>query len=347
MLRCGQVLGARYEILAPVGHGGMAAVFEATDRVTGGVVAVKVLRAEWAARPDMRERFHSEIVLAQKVRHRNVCRVLDCGEDGPRRYIVTDLIHGVDLKRLLQAAGALPADHAFDGAIQVARGLQAVHDAGIVHRDIKSPNIVVDRTGRFRLLDFDLAERLEDAHDRPDGAILGTPEYMSPEQARGEAMDFRSDVYSLGIVIFEMFTGRVPFRGKTPSETLRQQIGETPPLESAGETALPRALVPVLRKALAKDPEKRHARARSLLEALRVARSATGFEDEAPEDRRRASEASAVPALLGALNPRDATVRLPPSSPRGGSARAIREAMAVLVAALSPGGASTAPPQSD
>jgi serine/threonine-protein kinase len=341
LLRRGQVLGARYEVLAPLARGGMGTVFRAKDRVTGDAVAVKVLSAEWAARRDMKDRFRSEMLLAQKVRHHNVCRILDCGEDGARSYIVTELIPGVDLKRLLGAAGALPTDHAFDGAIQIARGLQAVHDAGIVHRDVKSPNVVVDRAGRFRLLDFDLAERIEDAAGASGGSVLGTPEYMSPEQARGGPIDFRSDVYSLGIVVYALFTGEVPFRGETPLATIEKQLNEAPPLDGR---ALPPALVPVLKKALAKRPERRYARARSVVEALRLARSASGLEDEPPADRRRTE---GVPALLGALNPRDATVRLDPELVRAALSRASHEAMAVLVAALMKGDPEAAEPDQD
>lgn len=334
MLRRGQVLGARYEVEDPLGRGGMGTVFHGRDRVTGLAVAVKVLSAEWAKRRDMKERFKSEMVLAQRVRHRNVCRVLDCGEDGSDRFIVTELIHGVDLKRLLQASGALPTDHAFDGAIQIARGLQAIHDAGIVHRDVKSPNIVVDRSGRFRLLDFDLAEHVDDpAKGGPATTVLGTPEYMSPEQARGGRVDFRSDVYSLAVVIFEMFTGEVPFRGQTPEATVRKQIEEPPPLQGPRAEALPPPLLPVLKKALAKSAGERYSKARSVVEALRIARTLLGFADQSPQDRRREAQ-QGVPALLGALNPRDATVRLEPRASRAAMSRASREAMAALVAAL-------------
>jgi serine/threonine-protein kinase len=328
----GHVLGARYTVTGPLGRGGMGMVFRARDAVTGRDVAVKVLSQEWAARKEMRDRFASEMVLAQKVRHRNVCRVLDCGEDGHRRYVVTELIDGIDLKKLLLASRGLPAEHAFEGAIQVARGLQAIHDAGIVHRDVKSPNILVDRRGRFRLLDFDLAEHVEDAaRGMRGGQVHGTPEYMSPEQARGAAVGFASDVYSLGVVIYEMFTGEVPFRGGTAAETARKQVEESPPLTGPGAARLPPPLLPVLRKCLEKNPERRFPRARSLVEALRFTRSALGFADIAPESQ---PGPEGLGTLLGALNPLDATVRLQPGAPRAKAERHSREAMARLVAAL-------------
>ena len=310
----------------------MSSVFRSRDRATGMHVAVKVMGAEWAARRDMRERFRTEMLVAQKVRHRNVCRILDCGEDGRWLYLVTELIDGLDLKRLLKASGGLPAEHAFEGSIQLARGLQAVHDAGIVHRDVKSPNVIVDRGGRFRLLDFDLAERVEAAGHGDRSEVYGTPEYMSPEQARGEAAGFASDVYSLAIVVFELFTGELPFRGETAAATARKQVEEAPPLAGPPAARLPPPLLPILRKSLDKDPACRYPRARSVVEALRLARSTMGLADDAPP----ATEASheGFSALLGALNPRDATQRLEPRSTRAVSLRRSREAMARLVAAL-------------
>jgi serine/threonine-protein kinase len=268
------VIAGRFRIQAPLGQGGMGTVFEAEDRVTGERVALKVLSTEWATQQGMESRFEDEMALARLVRHRNVCRVVDCGRDGAVRYIATEFIDGTDLKRLLHANGALPTGKAFDASIQIARGLQAVHDAGIIHRDVKSPNVMVDRAGRYRLMDFDIAKRA-DGDTGPDekGTVLGTPEYMSPEQARGEHLDFRTDVYSLGIVVFEAFTGVVPFRGDTARATIVKQLEEPPPLEGGPGTKLPATLLPVLRKALEKDKARRYGRARALVEALRLARA--------------------------------------------------------------------------
>ncbi|HJS56877.1 MAG TPA: serine/threonine-protein kinase [Vicinamibacteria bacterium] len=336
-LQPGHVLGARYEVLAPLGRGGMSTVFRSRDRATGGDVAVKVMGAEWAGRRDMRERFRTEMLVAQKVRHRNVCRILDCGEDGRRLYLVTELIDGLDLKSLLTASGGLPAEHAFEGSIQLARGLQAIHDAGIVHRDVKSPNVIVDRSGRFRLLDFDLAERIEEAGRGDRDEVHGTPEYMSPEQARGEAAGFASDVYSLAVVVFELFTGELPFKGETAAATARKQVEEAPPLQGPRVARLPPPLLPILRKSLDKDPARRYPRARSLVEALRLARSTIGLADAPPTTE---AGPEGFSALLGALNPRDATRRLEPPT-RAFALRRSREAMARLVAALTAGPSSS------
>lgn len=271
------MIAGRFRITAPLAQGGMGTVFEAEDRISSERVALKVLSADWAQQKEMARRFEDEMELARKVRHRNVCRVVDCGKDGIYRYIATEFIDGTDLKRLLHASGPLPAGKALDGAIQVARGLQAVHDAGIIHRDVKSPNIMVDRSGRYRLMDFDIAKRAT-ADTGPDekGTVLGTPEYMSPEQVRGEQLDYRTDIYSLGIVVYELFTGATPFRGETAQLTIRKQLEELPLLDEGPAAGLvPATVVPILRKALQKERGKRYSRARGLVEALKLAR-ATG-----------------------------------------------------------------------
>ena len=273
----GQVIAGRFRILAPLAQGGMGTVFEAEDRVTAERVALKVLSAAWAAQKGMAHRFEDEMELARRVKHRNVSRVVDCGRDGPLHYIATEFVDGTDLKRLLHANGALPTAKAFEAGIQIARGLQAVHEAGIIHRDVKSPNVMVDRGGRYRLMDFDIAKRA-DSDTGPDekGSVLGTPEYMSPEQARGEYLDYRTDIYSLGIVVYEIFTGEVPFRGDTARATILMQLQEPPPLDGPRAANLPTALLPILRKALDKDKTKRYGRTRALVEALRFARETAG-----------------------------------------------------------------------
>jgi serine/threonine-protein kinase len=270
----GQVIAGRFRILAPLAQGGMGTVFEAEDRVTGERVALKVLSADWAAQKGMEHRFEDEMALARQVKHRNVCRVVDCGRDGGLHYIATEFIDGTDLKRLLHANGALPTAKGFDAGVQIARGLQAVHEAGIIHRDVKSPNVMVDRAGRYRLMDFDIAKRAgSDTGPDERGSVLGTPEYMSPEQARGEYLDFRTDVYSLGVVLYEIFTGEVPFRGETARSTIVMQLEAPPPLEGPKAERLPTSILPILRKALDKDKTRRYAKTRALVEALRLARA--------------------------------------------------------------------------
>jgi ABC-type uncharacterized transport system substrate-binding protein len=221
----------------------------------------------------MSKRFRSEIRLARRVRHQNVCGIHEYQTDKHRRFIVMELIEGVDYRQILRQRGFLPPEEAYDVAIQVAEGLHAIHRAGIVHRDLKTPNIMRDAKGVVRLMDFGIAKQYEAGASTGatrTGHIVGTPEYMSPEQARGEPVDPRSDVYALGVVTFELFTGHVPFRGDTPVATLLMHFQTPPPLE--GVSRLPAELVPVLRKALNKDKEGRYASCAEMAAALRKAR---------------------------------------------------------------------------
>jgi serine/threonine protein kinase/HEAT repeat protein len=279
-LAAGEVLSARYEILSLLGSGGMGTVYRAHDRILEETVALKVLRLDLARSAGMARRFRSEIKLARKVSHRNVCRIYDYGEDGQHVYISMEFVDGVDLRSKVRGRG-LPAEEGFEVAIQLTKGLQAVHDVGIIHRDLKSSNVMVDSKGLVRLMDFGIAKRwISDGQVTGTmvGQIMGTPEYMSPEQARGHPVDFRGDIYSLGVVLFEVFTGQVPFEGRTKVETLFMQLEEAPPLTGPRAKRLPRALVPILKRALAKDPADRYASARGMTEALRLARGGPDLE---------------------------------------------------------------------
>jgi serine/threonine protein kinase len=273
----GLVIANRYQIESVLGKGGMGMVYRAHDRMLDETVAIKVLRAEFANTAEMLQRFKKEIKLARKVSHRNVCRIHEFGEDGGVRYISMEYVAGTDIKQLAQTKGGFldPAE-AFDVAIQAADGLQAIHDVGIIHRDLKTSNIMRDPGGRVLLMDFGIAK--SEATDRSSGAgltsagqIMGTPEYMSPEQCLGDKIDHRSDIYALGVVIYEIFTGTVPFRGDTPVATLFKHIQDPVPFEGPVAARIPLAAVPVLRKALAKRVADRFSSAGELAEALRKA----------------------------------------------------------------------------
>ena len=281
--RCGQSLGAlapgtvfasRYQVIAALGQGGMGSVYKARDLELDETVALKVLRPDVTGTPEMEARFRSEIRLARRVSHRNVCRVHDYGAAQGLHYVCMALVEGVDLKRLLAARGSLPPDRAYDVCAQVADGLQAIHDEGIVHRDLKSANVMVEPRGVARLMDFGIAKPLDPALAHgvtATGVIVGTPEYMSPEQALGGDVDARSDVYSLGIVVFEAFTGHVPFRGDTPVATILLHVQQPPPLEGSGAAGLPPELAPLLRRVLAKTRAERPSSAREVADLLRAA----------------------------------------------------------------------------
>jgi predicted Ser/Thr protein kinase len=268
----GFVLAGRYEVRRLVGRGGMGRVYEAFDRLLEEPVAIKVLRAELTGDPDVARRFLHEIKVARRITHPRVCRIHEYGRAEGLAYISMEYIAGRSLKECL-AGGSVTFSDGFDLALQIAEGLAAIHHHGIVHRDLKSANIMVDERGRVKILDFGIAKQTEGetagltAGDR----IFGTPEYMSPEQVEGGAADTRSDVYALGCVVFEIFTGKPPFQAETPYATLLKHLKEPPPLEE-GARALPKRLLPVLATALAKARAERFRSAAEFMAALRAAR---------------------------------------------------------------------------
>jgi HEAT repeat protein/predicted Ser/Thr protein kinase len=264
----GSLVAGRYEIVGVLGEGGMGTVYKAHDRVLDELVALKMLRPSFGRSADVAKRFRSEIKLARKVSHRNVCRIHEYGEDGGARYISMEFIDGANLKEAVRGKGGLPLEEARELGIQIAKGLQAIHDVGIIHRDLKTANIMRDSRGIVRLMDFGIAKKWGDESREgvtTAGDIVGTPEYMSPEQARGQKLDFRSDIYSLGIVFFEILTGALPFKGESPVDTLLMQVQTPPPVES-----VPEAVRPVVLKALAKNPGERYATARGFVADLRL-----------------------------------------------------------------------------
>ncbi len=268
-LRDGALFASRYEITGPLGRGGMGMVYRAFDRELGEPVAIKVLRPDVAAESGrVEERFRTEIRLARRVRHRNVCSVYGDGEDRGLLYICMELVEGENLKHRIREGGGLPAEEAWDVSLQVLSGLEAIHEVGIVHRDLKSANLMRDQRGVVRVMDFGIAKRSDeedrDATVTASGTLIGTPEYMSPEQLRGGVVDARSDLYSLAIVIHELFTGELPFRGGSPVTTIVRQLQEPPSFAPE----LPDSLRPVLARALAKDPSERYASASEMRRAV-------------------------------------------------------------------------------
>ena len=292
----GFLLAGRYQIVRVLGRGGMGTVYEARDRLLEETVAIKALRPEAAASADVAQRFRAEIKLARAVSHKNVCRIHEYGEDRGIRYISMAYVDGIDLKRVLRQRGPLPPADAFDAVIPVAHALQAIHDEGIVHRDLKTPNIMIDARGVVRLMDFGIAkqEQADGLSMTVTGQILGTPEYMSPEQIHAQQLDNRSDLYALGVVVFEVFTGATPFRAETQLAIVLKHLNEPPPLEGPQAALLPPALVPVLRKALAKKREERYANASEMAQALEAARVAT------PSATERVARTLEAPTAAGA-----------------------------------------------
>ena len=321
LLTPGTVIASRYEILATLGSGGMGVVYKARDRTVDETVALKVLRPGTGDSPDLVARFRSEVRLAWRVRHRNVCGIHDCGEDGDLLFISMDLIQGRDLKQLL-AERPLTWEQAYDIAIQITEGLAAIHEAGVIHRDLKTANIMLDRRGVVRVMDFGIAKVwAEEA--RPDitafGQVVGTPDYMSPEQVRGHRVDFRSDQYALGIVIYEVFTGHVPFPAATPKEAMLRRVQEDPALAGPRAAGLPPDLVPVLRKALAREPGDRFASCLEMLASLKAAgaelaaRATDSVEAPTPAPDPAADSGDQPTRLVPGLRPSPIAPRLIPS----------------------------------
>jgi len=276
-----------YEIVGVIGAGGMGEVYRARDTRLGRDVAVKILPERFAARPETRARFEREARAVAALSHPNILALHDVGTDGDVAYTVTELLEGATLGQRL-GEGALPARKAVEYALQAARGLQAAHDRGLVHRDLKPDNIFITDDGRVKLLDFGLARAAGVGEERDDmgggaagvsmvatrgpmtepGTVLGTVGYMSPEQVRGQPLDARSDLFSFGAVLFEMLTGRRAFTAGTAADTMTAILREDPPEMQGGGRAVPPALDRIVRHCLEKNPAERFQTARDLIFSL-------------------------------------------------------------------------------
>ena len=257
-LEPGTVLGDRYEILKRLGEGGMGAVYKARDRELDRLLALKVIRPELAGNPDILRRFKQELILARQVTHKNVIRIFDLGMADGCKFITMDYIEGRDLKTILVERGKLKPEEAVPIFQQICRGLEAAHAEGVVHRDLKPQNIMVDANGRVWVMDFGLARSMDLAGMTRTGALMGTPDYMSPEQARGEKVDARSDLFSLGIIFYEVLTGKLPFVADTMMATLLKRVQEKAVPPCTIDSAVPRNLSDLVMKCLEADREKRY-----------------------------------------------------------------------------------------
>jgi serine/threonine protein kinase len=277
-----------YRILEQIGQGGMAVVYKGFQQSLNRYVAVKVLRAELAQDPTIVARFREEALAVANLNHPNILYVYDAGIGHGVYYIVQDYIDGGSLRDLINL-GPLSTEHAVSIATQVAEALDHAHQAGVVHRDVKPANILLTKDGRPLISDFGIAKVVRSSERLTrTGTSIGTPEYMAPEQALGQAVDGRTDLYALGIVLYEMLTGQVPFHGETPLATLYQHVNRMPTLLRDQRATLPDWLEDVVHKALAKRPELRYQRGMALAEdlrqraALQPARTADGPAREAP-----------------------------------------------------------------
>jgi serine/threonine protein kinase/tetratricopeptide (TPR) repeat protein/TolB-like protein len=264
----GVVLGGRYQIMKRLGEGGMGAVYKARDHELDRLVALKVIRPELAGHPDILRRFKQELILARQVTHKNVVRIFDLGSADGRKFITMDFIPGRDLKSILVERGKLPPAEVVPIFEQICRGLEAAHVEGVVHRDLKPQNVMVDDTGRVWLMDFGLARSMEQAGMTRTGVLMGTPDYMSPEQARAEKVDARSDLFSLGIIVYEMLIGRLPFEADTLMAKLLQRVQQAAKPVTEIDPGIPASLGAVVSKCLERDVTKRYQTVREILDDL-------------------------------------------------------------------------------
>jgi hypothetical protein len=268
----GELLDDRYEILDLLGEGATGLVYLAHDRLLDTRLAIKILRAEYSNHEQILERFRQEIVLSRDLAHPNILRVYHLGSSGGRRYLTMQWVDGPTLDHILHEEGALRESVVVHIAIKLAAALEAAHARQVLHRDIKPQNVLLDGTGEPKLTDFGLARLLDDPGITRPGLFLGTPHYVSPEQASAAAVDERSDLYSLGVVLFEMATGRRPFDGESVAQVLEHQIDTPPPDPTALNTDLSPALGRLILRCLEKSPESRFSSARELrLELQRLA----------------------------------------------------------------------------
>lgn len=265
----GEIVGERYRIDAVVGAGGMATVFEAFDQTLERAVAVKVMRREVIAEADQLERFRREARAAAKLTHPHIVTVIDAGEENNRPYIVFEYVEGETLKQRIKSGGPLPVTESVAYAIEIGSALVAAHGAGLVHRDVKPQNVLLDPHGHAKVADFGIARELEASDGlTKTGRVLGTTDYVSPEQAMGESVTGQSDVYSLGIVLFEMLTGDVPFKGENHVAVAMKHVKDQIPDVQDLRPEVSNALAAVVEKMTAKEPIDRYLSAASAVSDL-------------------------------------------------------------------------------
>jgi serine/threonine protein kinase/Tfp pilus assembly protein PilF len=257
-LDTGAKFGGRYQIIELLGRGGMGRVYRALDTKTREEVAIKLIRPDIAEDKRTLERFVNELKLAHKISHRNIGRMYHLGEDQGLHYITMEYVPGEDLKSFIRRSRRLDIATTVTIAKQVCSGLSEAHGAGIVHRDLKPGNIMIDKEGNAKILDFGIARAVGTQGVTGDGIVIGTPEYMSPEQVEGKESDLRSDLYSFGVILFEMVTGRLPFTADTPFVVAFKQQSERPPRPEVLNPQTPPQLGAIILKLLEKDREKRY-----------------------------------------------------------------------------------------
>ncbi|HRA30464.1 MAG TPA: protein kinase [Thermomicrobiales bacterium] len=298
-----RILGKRYELKEPIGEGNFSVTYRATDTVLGRDVAIKILRDQYASHGEFASRFENEARAAARISHPNVIQVFDYGRDDGTTYIVMQYVLGPSLKDYIREEGPLTVDEAVGFGRQMLDGLAAIHASGIVHRDVKPQNVLLTDTHQVKVTDFGIARlRSADAGLTEAGTAIGTAAYMAPEQASGAEITPASDLYSAGVVVYEMLTGRLPFPGDNPVQVMYRHVNELPPPPRTINRSIPVALEAVILKSLAKSPDDRYPDAIAMRDALLNPTAAAAvirppaFD---PTERTAVSRAIAPPAVAG------------------------------------------------
>ena len=319
MIAAGTVIDGRYRVLAKLGSGGMADVYLAQDELLGRQVAVKVLQDRFAGDQEFVERFRREASAAASLSHPNVVAIFDRGSWDGTYYIAMEYLPGKTLKEVIREQGPMPPGEAIEIAIQVLRAAAYAHRHGVIHRDLKPHNIILAEEGRVVVTDFGIARAASDGEITQAGSIMGTAQYLSPEQAEGGRVSEASDIYAVGILLYELLTGTVPFQGESAVAVALQHLSAPPKRPSLLNPAVPPELDRIVLKALAKDPAQRFPTAEAFIAALSSL-----------------NQNGALPPPLD-QQPTEAIPALPPAEEREGGGR--RWWVALLVAALAAGGA--------
>src|SRR5215469_16461326 len=268
LLQPGTLLGNRYQILQVLGEGGMGAVYKARDRELERIIALKVIRPDLAGHQEVLQRFKQELILARQVTDTNIIRIFDLGEADGVKFITMELVEGETLQHMLRTRGKLPVPEVVDMLEQMLSGLRAAHKAGVIHRDLKPGNIMRDAQGRVVIMDFGLARSLESDGMTKTGAMLGTIEYMSPEQALGMELDARSDLFTVGLICYELLTGRMPFQADSAVASLLRRTKERAAPMTDLDKEIPGVLSNIVSKCLERDAALRYQSAQALLDDL-------------------------------------------------------------------------------
>jgi len=267
-LQPGVLFGGRYEILSILGQGGMGAVYKARDRELDRLIALKVIRPELATDPAILQRFKQELILARNITHKNVVRIYDLGEAEGIRFISMEYVDGEDLRTLLRGEGKFSVKDTLAVIEQVCRALDAAHAEGVIHRDLKPQNIMREKNGRVVVMDFGLARSLGESGMTQTGAIVGTIEYMSPEQALGSTLDQRSDIFSVGLIFYELLTGKAPYEADTAIASLMKRTREEARSASDVDASIPKSLSAIVSRCLEREPTNRYHSVVELLQQL-------------------------------------------------------------------------------